>query len=193
MGIEFELKFRIDGESMEALAAEMGEPHLLDMETAYYDTPDGALSRRRSTLRRRLESGKSVCTLKTPAGPSARNEWEVECDTIEAAIPMLCKLGAPEALPEVVAEGLVQTCSARFRRRFWRVSFHGALLELALDRGVLLGGGRQAPLQELEIELKSGTREAAISYASLLTARYRLEPEPKSKFRRALELAGEVR
>ena len=116
MGIEFELKFRIDGESMEALAAAMGEPHLLDMETTYYDTPDGALSRRRSTLRRRLESGKSVCTLKTPAGPSARNEWEVECDSIFSAIMQLCQAGAPWELMRCAAGGVQPICGAKFTR-----------------------------------------------------------------------------
>jgi inorganic triphosphatase YgiF len=193
MGIEFELKFRIGGEAMEALAESMGPCDVLDMETAYYDTPDGALSRRHYTLRRRMESGKSVCTLKTPAGGSARNEWEVECPAIEEAIPMLCKLGCPEILPELVAEGLVQTCGARFRRRFWKIAFHGSTLELALDQGILMGSGREIPLRELEIELKEGTREAAVSFASLLTGRYGLEPESKSKFRRAYDLAREVR
>ncbi len=193
MGIEFELKFRIGGEAMEALAAQMGPGAVLDMETAYYDTPDGALSRRYYTLRRRMESGKSVCTLKTPAGGSARNEWEVECSTIEDAISMLCKLGCPAELPQIVANGLVQTCGARFQRRFWTLSFQDSILELALDLGILMGGGREIPLRELEIELKSGTREAAVSFASLLTGRYGLEPEPKSKFRRASDLAKEVR
>ena len=193
MGIEFELKFRIGADAAAALAENMGPCNVLDMETAYYDTPEGNLSRLHYTLRRRMESGKSICTLKTPAGGSARNEWEVECPTIEEAIPMLCKLGCPETLPSLVAGGLMQTCGARFRRRFWALSFHGATLELALDQGVLLGRGREIPLRELEIELKDGTREAAVAYASLLTGRYGLEPEPKSKVRRALELTWEVR
>ena len=193
MGIEFELKFRIGGDAMEALASSMGPCETLEMETTYYDTPSRALSRLHYTLRRRMESGKSVCTLKTPAGVSARNEWEVECPAIEAAVPMLCQLGCPEELPTLVAEGLAQTCGARFRRRFWTIPFHGSTLELALDSGVLMGAGREIPLRELEIELKEGTREAAVAFASLLTGRYGLEPEPKSKFRRAAELTWEVR
>jgi inorganic triphosphatase YgiF len=56
-----------------------------------------------------------------------------------------------------------------------------------------MGAGREIPLRELEIELKEGTREAAVAFASLLTGRYGLEPEPKSKFRRAAELTWEVR
>lgn len=189
MEIEFELKYRVTAEAMEALAEDMGQGETLDMETTYYDTPDFAMARLRYTLRRRWENGRSVCTLKTPADGSARNEWEVECPTVQEAIPMLCKLGCPEDLPILVSGGLEPICGARFRRRFWNVSFQGSRLELALDQGVLLGGSREAPLRELEIELKSGSRLAAVSFASLLTGRYRLEPELKSKFRRALELA----
>lgn len=189
MGIEFELKYRITAEAMEALAEDMGPGETLDMETTYYDTPDFAMARLRYTLRRRMESGRSICTLKTPADGNARNEWEVECPDIQEAVPMLCKLGCPENLPSLVSGGLEPICGARFRRRFWTVSFQGSQLELALDQGVLLGGSREVPLRELEIELKSGSRLAAVSFASLLTGRYRLEPEQKSKFRRALDLA----
>ena len=193
MGREFELKYAATPEKQAAIAARFGAFETISMETTYYDTAERCLAERRITLRHRLENGKSVCTLKTPAGDTARNEWEVECPAIEEAIPMLCKLGCPEILPELVAAGLVQTCGARFHRRFWKISFHGSVLELALDQGVLMGGGRELPLRELEIELKEGTREAAVSFASLLTGRYGLEPEPKSKFRRAYDLAREVR
>jgi len=191
MGIEFELKYRIRPETMEALAAAMGPGAVLEMETTYYDTPDGALSKHRWTLRRRYENGKSVCTLKTPAGVSARREWEVEAPTVEAGIPELCKLGGPEELKKLTASGLIPTCGARFRRRYWTESFRDSVLELALDRGVLLGGGREQPLCELEVELKSGSPEDAVAYARILAEKYGLEPEEKSKFRRALDLAKE--
>lgn len=191
MGIEFELKYRIGEAEMEALASAMGPGAVLEMETTYYDTPDGTLSSRRWTLRRRYESGKSVCTLKTPAGASARQEWEVEAPAVEGAIPELCKLGGPEELKELTASGLISICGARFRRQYWTESFREAVVELALDRGVLLGGGREQPLCELEVELKSGSPEAAVAYARILAEKYGLEPEEKSKFRRALDLAKE--
>ena len=55
--------------------------------------------------------------------------------------------------------------------------------------GILAGGGRQLPLCEVEVELKSGSREAAALYALSLAARHGLEQEPKSKFARAKALA----
>ena len=192
MGVEFELKYRASLDALEAMAAAMGAAEqVYDMETAYYDTPDGALSRLRYTLRRRYENGVSVCTLKTPAGGAARNEWEVEAASIEAAVPLLCKLGCPPELPQLVAPGLAHTCGAKFRRRAWTVTFRQSVLELALDQGVLLGGGREIPLSEMEVELKTGQREDAMAFARELAETHGLEIEQKSKFRRALELAME--
>ena len=61
-------------------------------------------------------------------------------------------------------------------------------LELAIDRGVLTGGGRQTSLCEIEVELKSGSREACDRYATELARQFALQPQPQSKFRRALAL-----
>lgn len=187
MGYEFELKFRATEESQQAIA-ETGTWHTVTMETTYYDTPSGALSRRHYTLRRRLENGVSVCTLKTPAGELGRGEWETECDTIEAAIPELCKLGSPAELPALVQEGLMPVCGARFTRQASTVETEGTVLEIALDKGILFAGEKALPLCELEVELKSGSREQAAAYALALAHQYELAPEPASKFKRALAL-----
>ena len=62
-------------------------------------------------------------------------------------------------------------------------------VELALDEGVLSGGSREVPLCEVEVELKSGSREAAVIYATQLAVAYGLKQEKGSKFRRAKALA----
>jgi hypothetical protein len=67
----------------------------------------------------------------------------------------------------------------------------GCTVELALDRGVLLGGGREVPLCEVEVELKAGSEEDALLFAQRLAVKYGLTQENRSKFRRALELAKE--
>ena len=187
MGYEFELKFRATEEIQAAIAAE-GTWHSISMETTYYDTPSGALSGLRYTLRRRLENGVSVCTLKTPAGDLGRGEWELNCGSIEAAIPELCKLSGLSQLPELVAEGLVTVCGARFTRQASAVVVEDTEVEIALDKGMLFAGDRQIPLCEVEVELKSGSREQAAAYALALAHRYDLKPEPASKFKRALAL-----
>ena len=69
------------------------------------------------------------------------------------------------------------------------LEFRGAELELALDRGVLLGGGKEIPLCEVEVELKSGAPEDAVAFAETMAKDFGLRPEHKSKFRRALALS----
>ena len=55
MGREFELKFKATPEALQRLEATYpGAGQVLQMESTYFDTPDGALSARYWTLRRRL-------------------------------------------------------------------------------------------------------------------------------------------
>lgn len=190
MAVEFELKFRATPDILEAMDKQIsGVCQEFSMETTYYDTPDKSLSSRQLTLRRRMENGISVCTLKTPINDGGRGEYEVRCSDIETAIPELCKLaGLPEVLP-LTQNGVAPVCAARFTRRAKLVTLPDCAVELALDLGTLSGGGREIPLCEAEVELKSGSREGAIAYARAVAALFGLQPENKSKFRRALELA----
>ena len=189
MGVEFELKFRASREQQAAIRqAYSAEEQIFQMQTTYYDTPTGQFSARKCTLRRRLENGVSICTLKTPAGGFGRREWEVACDTIEAAMEELCKLGVPEELTALAAEGLIPICGARFTRVAKTICWEDAVLELALDQGILTGGNRETPLCEVEVELKSGSQETCLAFARILSERFGLEEEPHSKFRRALAL-----
>ena len=189
MGREFELKFRADEEKIAAIAAKFGDFTAISMETTYYDTRDRRLSPLHWTLRRRYENGKSVCTLKTPAPGGARGEWETECPEITSAIPELCKLGAPMQLIALTLDGVEQVCGAKFTRLAKTLALENCTLELALDRGCLMGGGREEPLTEVEVELKEGSDEAAIAFAAALAEEFGLAAEKGSKYRRALALA----
>lgn len=190
MGIEFELKFRATPEDLQAIrSAVPGQERSFAMETTYYDTRDGALARRHYTLRRRMENGQSVCTLKTPAGELGRGEYACVCPDIEKAIPELCKLSGVSELSDITRDGVVPVCGARFLRIAKTLELEGCTVELALDEGSLTGGGREIPLCEVEVELLSGSREAACAYARALAVRFGLQQEAYSKFRRALALA----
>lgn len=190
MGVEFEVKFRATPEILEQLRKDIpGTEEQYQMETTYYDTPTGAFSARHCTLRRRMENSRSVCTLKAPAQGHGRREWEVDCDTMEEAIEKLCKLDVPEELLTPAKEGLISVCGARFTRIAKTVELADGTVELALDKGVLMGGGKEIPLCEVEAERKTCSEEACVAYASLLAQRYALEQEPDSKFHRAQMLA----
>ena len=189
MGREFELKYRATVDAQAAIAAAFGSGfEEISMETTYYDTPDRQLSAQRYTLRRRLENGVSVCTIKTPAKGHGRGEWEFGAQRIEDAIPELCKLGGPESLLAFTDGQLVPICAARFTRLAKTVVLDNCTLELALDRGVLTGGGRELPFTEVEVELKDGSEEAAAEFAKALAAELKLKEEPRSKVARAIAL-----
>ena len=191
MGREFELKYRATAEQIAAIGAKFGLFREISMETTYYDTPDRSLSARKWTLRRRFENGVSVCTLKTPHRDGGRGEWEMESHDLISAVPALCKLGAPAELESLVCNGVMEVCGARFTRLAALMEANGCTVELALDRGVLLGGGKELPLCEVEVELKKGDDAAAVAFAKELAQTFGLVPETASKYRRALALSAQ--
>lgn len=189
MGREFELKFAATQSDHEMLRRRFGNLSPITMETTYYDTPAGDIRSLRWTLRCRAENGISICALKTPGEGFGHGEWEVYGNRIEDAIGELIRKGAPEKLAEFAAKGLSPVCGARFTRLAGLIDAPGCTVELALDDGVLTGGGKELPLCEIEVELKEGSEEAAAAFAISLAQEYGLRPETRSKIARAMALA----
>ncbi len=186
MGREFELKYSVSETAFAAIAQEFVPLSVVQMETTYFDTSDSALSNRKITLRRRLENGKSFCTLKTPGDSFGRGEWDAEgpwCEEIVA------DLFARAKIPAIPITELAEVCAARFTRLAREISLPDCTLEIALDEGFLLGGGRKEPLREVELELKSGSEAALLAWAEDFAQKYQLKIETQSKFRRAMILA----
>lgn len=189
MGREYELKYAADPAILAALAAKFGPGREIQMETTYFDTPDRSLSARHMTLRLRRENEDVICTLKTPLADGSRGEWECPATDIQRGIASLLALGAPTELKTLTAGGVAPVCSARFTRQACDVPTADGLAELALDSGSLLGGTQEIPLCEVELELKSGSEAALQALAEDLVRTYILNPEPRSKFSRAIALA----
>ena len=188
MGREFELKYQATPETIGAIREKFGEFTPISMETTYYDTEDLSLRQRKWTLRRRLENEKSVCTVKTPLPDGSRGEWETENTDLAAGVRQLCAMGAPKEILDYVNCGVAPFCGAKFTRLAKTIVLPGGCVELALDEGVLLGGGQEKPFSEVEVELKSGSDAAARDFAAALAAEFGLNPQPKSKLARAMAL-----
>lgn len=186
MGREFELKYAAGEEAFVAIAQEFAPLSVIEMETAYFDTADSALSREKITLRRRLENGKSVCTLKTPGDSFGRGEWDAEGPWSQEIV---ADLFARAKIPAIPFEKLTCVCAARFTRLAKEITLPDCTLEIALDAGTLLGGDRKSPLREVELELKSGSEAALLSWAEGFAQKYQLKIETQSKFRRAMNLS----
>jgi inorganic triphosphatase YgiF len=188
MGREFELKYAATEDILTALLSQFGPGREIQMETTYFDTPTHALSAHRMTLRLRRENDETICTLKTPLPDGSRGEWECPATDIQRGIASLLALGAPEELTQFTAAGVVPVCGARFTRIAVELPTADGMAELALDKGVLMGGGKEVPLCEVEVELKSGTEAALIALAAQLVSAHGLQTETHSKFRRAMAL-----
>lgn len=189
MGREFELKYRTTEAVQDTIAAAFHGFRQIRMETTYFDAVDGSLSDRHITLRLRKENDTTVCTVKTPSPDGGRGEWECEATDITEGLERLVAIGAPLQVAVLAQRGLVPVCGAKFTRLATEVPTADGTAELALDRGILLGGGREIPLCEVEVELKTGSDEAVLALADALAEKYGLLPEKHSKFRRALALA----
>lgn len=188
MATEYEWKFRANAEILSAIDESFPETGIkISMETTYYDTPAGSLSAQHYTLRRRLENNESVCTLKTPAG-NARTEFEVRCEDIAEAVKLFPAMGCPADFPQLVQGGIIPICGAKFTRIAKTIVMPEGAVEIALDEGILTGGGKEIPLCEVEVELKEGDVRFCDLFAKTLSARFGLKREKKSKFRRALAL-----
>lgn len=188
MGREFELKYQASPGVLSKIREKFGEFTSISMETTYYDTVNLALRSRKWTLRQRLENGRAVCTVKTPLPDGSRGEWEVENSDLFAGVSQLCGMGAPGEILDYVNQGVVPFCGARFTRLAKTIELPGGRVELALDDGVLLGGGRELPFAEVEVELKSGSDAVAKDFATELALEFDLNPQPKSKLARAMAL-----
>ena len=198
MGKELEFKLAVpDTRVLEAIlfdkeiaAIRQGNYALFEMATIYYDTQDKALSAKKWTLRLRQENYDLIATVKTPAGEDhTRGEWSCPARSIEEAIVPLVEQGAPRELLVLTAKGVTPLCLARFSRRACQIKFgDGTVCELAGDVGAVCAGQKEAPICEIEVELKQGNAEIAKAFAEELCDRFGLKEEPLSKFQRAAAL-----
>lgn len=189
MGVEYELKFAATAQQQEAIRDLMPDAcRLLRMKTTYFDTADKRLSSHGIMLRLRQENDLTVCTVKTSLPDGSRGEWECVCGGIGEGIEKLCQLGGPAQLGQLKAADLREVCGAAFTREAYDVCVEKNWLEIALDRGVLTGGGMEMPLCEVEVELKEGDTFSADMFATILSSQYGLTVQRYSKFRRALAL-----
>lgn len=203
MATEIEMKLSVPDE--ETLEQVLSDPEILQyakddyeirrMKSTYYDTPDNQFHQRKWTLRLRDEGGHPVAALKTAntsddAGFFTRNEWQCVVDNIDDAIPMLIDQGAPKELKTLVRNhGLVPCCGAEFDRKSVCLYMNdGVRIEIAGDRGVLFGGGREMPICELELELLYGDAGSLPPLCNQLVGDYNLTEERRSKYVRARSL-----
>ncbi len=171
----------------------------LQLNNVYFDTPDLVLRRQRVALRIRCVGDEAnpqwLQTLKTAgrtdSALSQRGEWETPLPGAKLSLKALKKTPWPDidANGEVF-RALTPVFETNFERTLWLVRRRdGSVVEVALDLGQILAGGRTAPICELELELKAGQPQALFDIARQIAESIALIPAAISKAERGYALA----
>lgn len=185
--METELKFALGPQAAEDLRREVfAGRETRDIRSVYYDTANWALRAQGLSLRVREADGESLQGLKGLNG-AARLEREVSLTGGGLDRDALAGTPAAEILAEAEAAPVFET---RVRRTVSRLKAGRAEIELALDEGEFVAGGRVAPILELEMELKAGSPAALFSEAERWRARRGLSVLTRSKAERGYALAA---
>ncbi|TWB98327.1 inorganic triphosphatase YgiF [Bradyrhizobium macuxiense] len=197
MAAETELKFRVPARKLKALekprigGAKSGEPSTSDLVSTYFDTAKHKLKRHGLTLRVRYDGHDYVQTIKSGAGPQfERGEWETELEN--DAFDLDKAEGSP--LEGLASGGLRRKLKPVFETSVRRITVplrtRQSEIELAIDRGNTTAGHRSHPIQEIELELKSGRVLDLFRVARALERRSDAELDLRSKAERGYELTG---
>ena len=144
-----------------------------DLTAHYFDTPDLHLMRHRAGLRVRQMDGVWIQTMKAggsmQSGLHRQHEWETP---VTRAWPQLGKLRKEVDdkrremlnLPDL-KNHLEVLFTVAVQRTRWDIDFEGTHIELALDQGHIEHDGQRVPVNEVELELKSGTPASLFAFA----------------------------
>ena len=148
-------------------------PELFEMSSIYYEAPPGL------TLRFRRENGRGVAAIKAGSrrdgGFSEREEYELEAESAEEALPRLREL-CPAA--KEIASPPSERGRIEYARREYRLFAFGAELKVEFDSG--------ERVCEAECELVSGEKDAVVKFGEYLQT-LGLTPETRSKGQRATD------
>jgi inorganic triphosphatase YgiF len=198
--VEFELKLVTDVAGLRRL------PHLSclagstlsraqRLQTIYYDTAQGHLLQNGMSLRlRKLPRGRSYMTFKGPAPNSdsffTRTEIEVPAGPNGFDITAFDSDIQNLILKSSHHLELIERYATDFRRKTIDIKTERCAIEVAADSGHFIAGGKDYPLYEIEIELKSGEPSEAIELAKKIAIEGRFQLETISKADRCALLAG---
>ncbi len=193
MGEEIEIKLAGRRAELAAVfaAAGAGRGKSARLVSRYYDTPDDALWRKGYTLRvRQMRRGQELTLKRDFADPIRRGEWTTPLEAPDVDIALLPYDAPRREVSKLASGGLTCRFASEIARRTRLVEAHGVSIELALDEGRLVAGDREAPVCELEFELKSGDAGALLRFVGEMLEGRDLRFESQSKARRGRDLAN---
>lgn len=199
---EVEVKLRLSARARAVLAAHpalqpprAGPPETRAETSTYFDTESGRLAEAGASLRvRRAGNGALTQTLKlrpvVDGAAERRDEWEWPVAT---ETPDLGLLAGIEGIAALLASGepVLPLCTTEIERTAWNIEANGeTVVEAVIDRGRIRSGEHSVAVNELELELKSGSAGALYRLAVELAEAAPLMFEPAGKVERGARLAG---
>jgi triphosphatase len=165
------------------------------LHSIYYDTADLVLHKAGVSLRVRDSGGRFVQTIKSANGNAGlfdRSEWEHEVKSRDIDLIAAKGTALEPLLSARVRNALRPVFETRIERTVYLLERNGSDIEVALDRGEVDAGGRQAAIHELELELKRGAAAELFRLARELDAIVPLRIAGKVKAERGYELVEDV-
>lgn len=191
---ELEFKFKLSHEEIDAVKrlsflkhGQTSRRHTRRLKSVYFDTPDFALMHRGVGLRVRHYLGRFYQSVKSMGasqnGLHRRLEWEDKIASETPDFKKLCHSPFCNTFISLTQNVLLQPLfETDVKRTSWTLDWNGALLELALDIGALnIENKSISPIQELEVELKSGTADQLNAFISALLHHLPLTLEHRNK------------
>jgi len=161
---------------------------------AYFDTPDMKLRARKMAFRIRQEGRARIQTLKVSNSPAAglqiRGEYNAPTSADVPDLDLISDEGVRSVMTEVIGEtgSLVPVFTTDIRRTLWTLEEGANAVEVCLDIGAIVSGGKSVSVCEVELELKSGSVAYLLDIADILAERYGCQVFTDSKAARGYHL-----
>ncbi|QIK95868.1 CHAD domain-containing protein [Sphingomonas sp. HDW15A] len=195
---ELELKLDINARDAERLKHEpllawapVSHKHEL---TVFFDTPKRKLKKAGFMFRIRHSGRSFVQTVKasgTGAGLFERSEWEWRVHSMDPDFTVLDQTPLGSILTARTRARLQPVARMQINRTTWLLDDGECLIEVTADQGFVAVDGTQAPVSELELELKLGSPRVLFRFADKLARRFALRLGVLSKADRAFALADD--
>jgi inorganic triphosphatase YgiF len=137
--------------------------------STYFDTEDLSLKDRCMALRVREIGRRSIQTLKAPAagrpGLQTYREYEADLPSGQPSLALIGNRALAAELRRTVWPRLKPLFRSEIDRRLWHLDIEGAQVEMAWDRGFVRAGDQEEAVNEIELELKSGSPDCLFKAA----------------------------
>lgn len=152
----------------------------------YYDTPNFDLQKRGFALRLRKKKGQFIQSLKgggyQDKALHSRQEWNQFIPDLTVVPSLLLETPVADLVKsEQLTADLKPLFLTDIKRELWHTPWKQSIVEVALDEGYIVVGQNKQVMNELEIELVSGSIDDLLDLAKHVQALWHLEPIEISK------------